>query len=95
MRAERLPGRLLRGISGVFAAGLAGLFLVLLGGGIFASHTDSPGPGVGMLVGHGTAALVAVVAQLVADRRAGRPGALAAWLVIAITAAVLLGYWLL
>jgi hypothetical protein len=89
-----LAGRVLRGTSGVLAAGLAGLFAVLLAGWAFTTGTGSAGPGPGMLVGHGVAAAAAVVVQVVADRRDGRGGALAAWLVIAIAAAVLAGYWL-
>jgi len=94
MRTERFPGRLLRGCSGVLAAGLVGLFVVLVAGWLFTTRTGSPGPGTGMLVGHGLAALAAVVAQVVADRRAGRPGAVAAWLVVGLAALILGGYWL-
>ncbi|GAA4559817.1 hypothetical protein [Pseudonocardia xishanensis] len=94
MTVERVSGRLLRGFSGVLAAGLVGLFVVLLAGWVFTTRTGSPGPGAGMLVGHGLAALAAVAAQVVADRRAGRRGALAAWVVIALAILVLGGYWL-
>ncbi|MFR9801821.1 hypothetical protein ACL02T_05865 [Pseudonocardia sp. RS010] len=93
-RGRGLAGRGLRGTSGVMAAGLVGLFVVLLGGWVFTTRTGSAGPGTGMLVGHGLAAAAAVVAQVVADRRDGRGGALAAWLVLAIAVAVLAGYWL-
>ncbi|MEU7818909.1 hypothetical protein [Pseudonocardia sp. NPDC049154] len=93
-RGRGLPGRVLRGTSGVLAAGLVGLFVVLLAGWAFTTRTGSAGPGTGMLVGHGLAAAAAVVAQVVADRRDGRAGALAAWLVVAIAAGVLGGYWL-
>ncbi|SDG00149.1 hypothetical protein [Pseudonocardia oroxyli] len=91
---ERLPGRLLRGFSGVLCAGLVALFAVLVGGWVFTTRTGAPGPGPGMLLGHGLAAAAAVAAQLVADRRAGRVGALAAWVVVALAALVLGGYWL-
>jgi hypothetical protein len=93
-QGERLSARVLRGFSGVLAAGLVGLFVVLVAGWVFTTRTGSPGPGTAMLVGHGLAALAAVVAQVVADRRAGRTGAVAAWLVIALAVLVLGGYWL-
>jgi hypothetical protein len=47
-----------------------------------------------MLVGHGLAAVAAVAAQLVADFRAGRQGAVAAWVVVGLAVLILGGYWL-
>jgi hypothetical protein len=47
-----------------------------------------------MLLGHGAAAVVAVVAQVVADRRRDRAGVLAAWAAIVLVSAVVAWYWL-
>ncbi|NMH93607.1 hypothetical protein HF519_18905 [Pseudonocardia bannensis] len=93
-RSRHRPPRALRGVSGVLAGGLVALALVLLAGWLVTTRTGSPGPGTGILIGHGLAAVVAVAAQLVADRRSGRPGALAALAVVSISAAVLAVYWL-
>lgn len=87
-------GRLLRGVSGVLSAGLVGLTVVLLAGWAMTTRTGTAGPGTGMLLGHGAAAVVAVVAQVVADRRRDRTGVLAAWAAIVLVAAVVAGYWL-
>jgi hypothetical protein len=84
------PGRrsLLRGLSGVLAGGLVALALVLLAGWIYADRTGLPGPGLGMLVGHGVGAVTAVAAQVWADRRPDGRGALVA---AAITVLVVVG----
>jgi hypothetical protein len=66
-----------RGLSGVLVGGLVALALVLLGGWFYADRTDLPGPGTAMLVGHGVAAVAAVVAQVWIDRHPGRAGTLA------------------
>ncbi|GJF03648.1 hypothetical protein [Pseudonocardia sp. D17] len=87
-------GRRLRGLSGILAGGLVALFVVLLVGWAVTTRTGSPGPGTGMLVGHGVAAVVGVVAQVTADRRRDRIGLLASLLVLAVAVAVLCGYWL-
>ncbi|WP_214364358.1 hypothetical protein [Pseudonocardia sp. H11422] len=93
-RARSRGARALRGLSGVLAGGLVVLALVLLAGWLVTTRTGSPGPGTGMLIGHGVAAAAAAVAQVVADRRNGRPGALAALAVLVVSAAVLAVYWL-
>lgn len=91
---ERRSSRLLRGVSGVLAGGMVGLFLALLGGWAFTTRTGSPGPGTGMLVAHGLAAAAAVGAQIVADRRVDRAGTFAALGVIVLVVAMLAGFWL-
>jgi hypothetical protein len=83
--------RIVRGISGVLAGGLVALFVVLLVGWAVTTRTGSPGPGLAMLVGHGLAAVAAVVLQVLADRRRR---VLAPFVVIAVAVAVLCGYWL-
>ncbi|MFC5993991.1 hypothetical protein ACFQE5_07180 [Pseudonocardia hispaniensis] len=87
-------GRVLRGCSGVLAGGLVTFAMVLLAGWFFTTRTGSAGPGTGMLMGHWLAAVVAGVAQVVADRRTDRTGTIAALGVLAVTAAVLGIYWL-
>jgi hypothetical protein len=76
----RRPARrsLLRGLSGLLVGGLAALALVLVAGWVYADRTGLPGPGIGMLLGHGLAAAVAVVAQAWVDRRTDPGGTLAA-----------------
>jgi len=68
----------LRGLSGVLVGGLVALALVLLAGWFYADRTGLPGPGLGVIVGHGVAAVAAVVAQVWVDRRRDRTGTLAA-----------------
>jgi len=77
----------------VLAGGLAVLTLVLLAGFALGRVEQSPGPGLGMIVGHGVAAVAAVILAVVADRRPGRPGQLAAGAVVVIAAVVLVLYW--
>lgn len=69
---------LLRNLSGALVGGLVALALVLLAGWAYADHTGLPGPGLAMLVGHGAAAVAAIVAQVWVDRRRDRTGTLAA-----------------
>ena len=68
----------LRGLSGVLVGGLVALALVLLAGWFYADRTGLPGPGLGVIVGHGVAAVAAVIAQVWVDRRRDRTGTLAA-----------------
>ena len=68
----------LRGLSGVLVGGLVALALVLLAGWFYADRTGLPGPGLGVIVGHGVAAVAAVIAQIWVDRRRDRTGTLAA-----------------
>jgi hypothetical protein len=84
----------LRGLSGIAAGGLVALFVALLVGWVLTTRTGTAGPGAAMLVGHGIAAVAAVVGQVVADRRTDRVGALAAAGVVVVAVAVLCGYWL-
>ena len=67
-----------RGLSGLLVGGLVALALVLLAGWWYAERAHLPGPGTGVLVGHGVAAVAAVVAQVWVDRRTDRTGTLAA-----------------
>ena len=86
----RLPRSRWRGLTGALAAGLVVLALVVLGSGVFALITGTPGPAVFMLVGHPVAAVLALVAQRFVDTRRRRVAGVA---VLAITAATLWLFW--
>jgi hypothetical protein len=61
---------------------------------VMALQEGSPGPGAGTLLVHAATAVVAVVAQVFADRTPGPRGALAAWGVIVAVAVVLTLEWI-
>ncbi len=63
--------RLLRGISGVIAAGMVVLALVVAGSAVLGEVWRYPGPGGRMVGWHVGLAAVAVVAQVFTDRRRG------------------------
>jgi hypothetical protein len=84
----------LRGLSGVLVGGLVALALVLLAGWFYADRTGLPGPGFAVLVGHGIAAVAAVVAQVWVDRRRDRTGTLGAALLAALVVGGLTLTWL-
>ena len=85
---------LARGLSGVLVGGLVALALVLLAGWFYADRTDLPGPGLAVLVGHGVAAVLAVIAQVWVDRRRDRTGTLAAVALAALIVGGLTLIWL-
>jgi len=85
---------LARGLSGVFVGGLVALALVLLAGWFYADRTGLPGPGLAVLVGHGVAAVLAVIAQVWVDRRRDRTGTLAAALLAVLVVGGLTLVWL-
>jgi hypothetical protein len=87
-------GRVLRGVTGVLAGGLVALLVALGIAGVVSDNMDMPGPGTGTLVWHGVAAVIAVVAQVYADRRPGPRGVLAAVVVLVTAAALLFFQWL-
>jgi hypothetical protein len=84
----------LRTLSGVLVGGLVALALLLLAGWWYADRTGFPGPGRGMLIGHGVAAVVAVAAQVWVDRRPDRTGDLVAALLAAAVVGGLAAVWL-
>lgn len=87
-------GRWWRGFTGSLAAGLAVLAVgVLVVGGIDL-RTGSPGPGPVLLVGHPLAAVLALLAQRVADRRNGAPAVGAGLAVVLFTVSALALFWL-
>ncbi|MEO6879944.1 MAG: hypothetical protein ABI181_03205, partial [Mycobacteriaceae bacterium] len=61
--------RALRAVTGVLAAGVAVLALVVLGAALVADARSRPGPQTGVVVAHLVAAVVVVAAQLLSDRQ--------------------------
>ena len=92
--ASRPPRSWPRTVTGLFAGGLVALALALVVAWFVAGKVGSPGPGPGMLVWHGVAAVAAVAAQLQADRRTGPSALLAMAVVVVITVVVLAVQWL-
>jgi steroid 5-alpha reductase family enzyme len=87
-------GRALRGLTGVLAGGLVALLVALVVAWVVSRNTDMPGPGTATLVWHAIAAVVAVAAQVYADRRPDGRGLLAAVGVLLTAAALLFFQWL-
>lgn len=88
------PPRLLRALRAVSGAVAAGLVALAAAVGIAAAVAgERPGPGAGMLAGHLVVAASAVALQVVAQRRRGLSGVLAALAVIALAVAVLWLWW--
>ena len=61
--------KLLRGFSGVAAAGLVALAFVVVGAAVLGAQRDFPGPGAESVAWHLVVASIAVVAQVFSDRR--------------------------
>ena len=91
-RARR-PG-VLRGLSGVLAAGMVALVAGLVVAWAVALQEGSPGPGAATLLVHAVTAAAAVAAQVYADRTPGPRGAVVAVGVIVAVVAVLTLEWL-
>jgi predicted lipid-binding transport protein (Tim44 family) len=90
----RPRGRWWRGITGSLAAGLAVLAVGILVVAGICLYTGAPGPGATLLIGHPVAAVLALVAQRVADRRDG-PAAVGAGVAVALfTVSALTLFWL-
>jgi hypothetical protein len=87
-------GRALRGLTGVLAGGLVALLIALVVAAVVSRNAAMPGPGTATLVWHGIAAVVAVAAQVYADRRPDGRGLLAAVVVLLTAAALLFFQWL-
>lgn len=86
-------GRWWRGLTGSLAAGMAGLALIVLGAGVLSLIVHAPGPGVASLAGHPVAAVVALAAQRIADRRQGQPAVLAGAGVLLVVGVTLWLFW--
>jgi len=92
--ASRPPRSWPRTVTGLFAGGLVALALALVVAWFVAGKIGSPGPGPGTMTWHGAAAVLAVLAQVQADRRRGPAGVLAMAAVVVITTVVLAVQWL-
>ena len=86
-------GRRWRGFTGALAAGLAVLSVIVLGAGLICAFVGAPGPGVASLIGHPIAAIAALAAQRVVDRRDGRVAVAAGIFVLADALFVLAYFW--
>ncbi|WP_309235496.1 hypothetical protein [Amycolatopsis sp. SID8362] len=87
-------GRWWRGFTGSLAAGLTVLALGVLVVAGFCLYTGAPGPGATLLIGHPIAAVLALLAQRVADRRNGPAAAGAGVAVVLFTVSALTLFWL-
>ncbi|MEU8640007.1 hypothetical protein AB0C38_48100 [Amycolatopsis sp. NPDC048633] len=87
-------GRWWRGFTGSLAAGLAVLAIGVLAVAGIDLNTGAPGPGAVLLIGHPVAAILALLAQRVADRRNGVPAAGAGVAVVLFTVSALTLFWL-
>lgn len=90
----RPGGRWWRGFTGSLAAGLAVLAVGVLVVGVVCLFTDAPGPGPILLIGHPIAAVLALSAQRVADRRDGPQAVGAGLAVVLFTVSALTMFWL-
>ncbi|VVJ24651.1 Uncharacterised protein [Amycolatopsis camponoti] len=87
-------GRWWRGFTGSLAAGLTVLAIGVLVVAAIDLNTGAPGPGAVLLVGHPVAAVLALLAQRVADRRNGAPAVGAGVAVVLFTVSALTLFWL-
>jgi uncharacterized membrane protein YtjA (UPF0391 family) len=90
----RERGRWWRGLTGSLAAGLAVLAVGVLAVAGIDLYTGAPGPGAAMLIGHPVAAVLALLAQRVADRRNGIAAAGAGIAVVLFVVSALTLFWL-
>ncbi|WP_216214279.1 hypothetical protein [Amycolatopsis aidingensis] len=90
---DRSSGRWWRGLTGSLAAGLVLLAVGVLGAQILGWASGSSGPGVLATGGHLLAAVLALLAQRVADRGSGRAAGLAALAVLLLVVAPLWLFW--
>ncbi|MEV0945716.1 hypothetical protein [Rhodococcus sp. NPDC049939] len=88
-----LPLRAIRALSGAVAAGLVLLLLVVIVSAYLGGGKGVPGPGTVSITAHTAAALVAIAAQWIADRREGMVAATASAVVIAAAALLLFTQW--
>lgn len=63
--------KVVRGVSGVVAAGTVALMLVVIGTAVVAARRDFPGPGSESVAWHVASAVIAVAAQIYSDKRRG------------------------
>lgn len=90
------PGlRLLRALSGTVAAGLVILAGLTAVAAWLTDRDGAPGPGADIVLGHAVIAVLAVVAQVIADRNGDRPvrALLAVLAVLGLATATLWVWW--
>ncbi|NYI87459.1 hypothetical protein HNR02_000782 [Amycolatopsis endophytica] len=92
-RGRSRTARWWRGFTGSLAAGLVALAVLVLGAGMLCAFLDVPGPGAEPMIAHPVAAVLALLAQRVADRRNGSLAGVAGILVVAILAVALWTFW--
>jgi NADH:ubiquinone oxidoreductase subunit 6 (subunit J) len=85
--------RVWRGVSGALAVGLVLLAVAMIGVQVYAGGHDLPGPGLDVVSWHVGAAVAAVVAQVVADRRKGWVVAVCGLAVVLLVASTLWFFW--
>jgi hypothetical protein len=86
--------RVLRWLSGTVAAGLVILACAMAVAAWVTDRDGAPGPGSDIVLGHLTTALLAMVAQVIADRADNRPvRALLAVLAVFVLASATLWVW--
>lgn len=85
--------RLVRGLSGVAAAGLVLLAVVVVGAEIVGERRGFPGPGAESVAWHVVVAVIAVVAQAYSDRVRGAASLGAAAVVLGSGAILLWTQW--
>lgn len=84
---------MVRGLTGSLTAGLLVLTAMLVGVQLWATNNSWMGPGMGAVVGHSVACVVALVAQTVADRRRDTVGGLSVFVVLAVVVGTLWYWW--
>lgn len=85
--------RLVRGISGIAAAGLVLLALVVIGAALIGARRGFPGPGAESVAWHIAVAVTAVVAQVYSDRVRGAASLVVAAAVLGSGAVLLWTQW--
>ncbi|NUP29695.1 MAG: hypothetical protein HOQ36_25165 [Nocardia sp.] len=85
--------RLVRGISGIAAAGLVLLALVVIGAALIGERRGFPGPGAASVTWHIAVAVTAVVAQVYSDRVRGAASLGAAAVVLGSGTVLLWTQW--
>lgn len=91
--AGKRPRRWWRGLTGSLAAGMVVLAVVVLGAGVLAYFGPTEGPGLPSLVAHPVAAVAALGAQRVIDRKSGAAAGAAAAALLAVVAGTLVFFW--
>ncbi|MFR9751072.1 hypothetical protein ACL02S_08540 [Nocardia sp. 004] len=85
--------KLLRGLSGLVAAGTFAGMLVVVGTAVLADRRGFPGPGNESVFWHVVAAVVVVAAQIYADRHRGSAACAGSGLVFLTTGLLLWTQW--